>query len=682
MGELTGLMAGGSELEELTHELEAAGTESSRAGEGRPRVRAGGRRAARRRVERAADLVFDNFDTRRDSTPTWGSPSTRTCSGPPPWPSCQGWWPTWAMSTSSCRHGRTSSRSSSCRADKTTINTFQKALAIMASRSLLGAAAVQVVGAGREDERQAAVRYWKRAIQIAVDLDCGSWARSSTAGPRRRRPRRPGSGARWRSCCRSSSVRACSCAWSRDDFIEDSRAAIEMVRGVDNELVSFLYCAPTFHQGGDLEGIMRYAVPLLTHLHIADSFDHTGSSGLRLHPQPAGHPGPHPPAYRTSARTRSTGTCSLPPGRPRLRHRHRLRVRLGGAGRRLLPPQPRAGPALRGQAPPAVGRDAMSRAGAHENRWMEGRASDQHPDRLRLGAAPTPGASGSPTTRARRPGTGSWTSWPRPATTWLELGPYGYLPTDPGWLRDEVDRRGLRVSGPGRVRRPPRPRQVGGRPARRPPGGRAGHRHERQVTWSCSRPTRAEARRKLDPTGGGPWWSGPASWGRSSDEHGLAAVFHRTPTATSAHPAPDRAVPGRDRPGRRQPVPGHRRRLLRRQQRRAHQPLPRPHRLPAPEAGRPGRARAGQGRGLGFGEAVQRGAMCEPPKASPTWRRCWMPSTPTSTASCSRSWSRTCTRATRTTRCRSPPGPLPTYGSWALGVMRNEHGGRIRDLGG
>jgi hypothetical protein len=29
MAELTGLMAGGSELEELTHELEAAGTESS-----------------------------------------------------------------------------------------------------------------------------------------------------------------------------------------------------------------------------------------------------------------------------------------------------------------------------------------------------------------------------------------------------------------------------------------------------------------------------------------------------------------------------------------------------------------------------------------------------------------------------------------------------------------------------
>jgi inosose dehydratase len=30
---------------------------------------------------------------------------------------------------------------------------------------------------------------------------------------------------------------------------------------------------------------------------------------------------------------------------------------------------------------------------------------------------------------------------------WLELGPYGYLPTDPGRLREEVARRGLRVSG-------------------------------------------------------------------------------------------------------------------------------------------------------------------------------------------------------------------------------------------
>ena len=31
--------------------------------------------------------------------------------------------------------------------------------------------------------------------------------------------------------------------------------------------------------------------------------------------------------------------------------------------------------------------------------------------------------------------------------TWIELGPYGYLPTDPEQLRDELGRRGLRLSG-------------------------------------------------------------------------------------------------------------------------------------------------------------------------------------------------------------------------------------------
>lgn len=46
------------------------------------------------------------------------------------------------------------------------------------------------------------------------------------------------------------------------------------------------------------------------------------------------------------------------------------------------------------------------------------------------------------------------TPWPRfldelagAGYRWLELGPYGYLPTDPSRLADELDRRGLRVAG-------------------------------------------------------------------------------------------------------------------------------------------------------------------------------------------------------------------------------------------
>jgi myo-inositol catabolism protein IolH len=40
--------------------------------------------------------------------------------------------------------------------------------------------------------------------------------------------------------------------------------------------------------GGDMSGIMEYAGPLLTHLHVADTFDHRASSGLRYIVNPPG----------------------------------------------------------------------------------------------------------------------------------------------------------------------------------------------------------------------------------------------------------------------------------------------------------------------------------------------------------------------------------------------------------
>ena len=56
-------------------------------------------------------------------------------------------------------------------------------------------------------------------------------------------------------------------------------------------LVTFLYCAPhTFHMGNDAPGIIDYAGDLLTNVHVADSFDHTGSSGLRYIVNPPGSP--------------------------------------------------------------------------------------------------------------------------------------------------------------------------------------------------------------------------------------------------------------------------------------------------------------------------------------------------------------------------------------------------------
>jgi myo-inositol catabolism protein IolH len=40
--------------------------------------------------------------------------------------------------------------------------------------------------------------------------------------------------------------------------------------------------------GGDMVGIMEYAGNLLTHVHVADSFDHRASSGLRYIVNPSG----------------------------------------------------------------------------------------------------------------------------------------------------------------------------------------------------------------------------------------------------------------------------------------------------------------------------------------------------------------------------------------------------------
>jgi myo-inositol catabolism protein IolH len=142
-----------------------------------------------------------------------------------------------------------------------------------------------------EDERQAAVRYWKRAIQLTVDLDCRVM-NSEFNG-------RPEAASRseaqfWRSLEELLPVFVQEGVHLRlephpDDFVEDGKVAVDMLRGIDSELVSFLYCAPhTFHMGGDITGIMEYAGDLLTHLHVADSFDHRGSSGLRYIVNPPG----------------------------------------------------------------------------------------------------------------------------------------------------------------------------------------------------------------------------------------------------------------------------------------------------------------------------------------------------------------------------------------------------------
>jgi myo-inositol catabolism protein IolH len=176
------------------------------------------------------------------------------------------------------------------RADRATIAAFRKELA-GAGVEIASVLPLYKWSGPDEDERQAAVRYWRRAIQITVDLGCEVMNSEFNGRPEQA----AASEAQfWRSMeellpvFEQEGVRLV-LEPHPDDFMEDGRGAVDLVRGIDNELVSFLYCAPhTFHQGGDLADVIRYAGPLLTQLHIADSFDHTGSSGLRYIVNPPG----------------------------------------------------------------------------------------------------------------------------------------------------------------------------------------------------------------------------------------------------------------------------------------------------------------------------------------------------------------------------------------------------------
>jgi myo-inositol catabolism protein IolH len=138
-----------------------------------------------------------------------------------------------------------------------------------------------------EDERQAAVRYWKRAIQITVDLGCEVMNSEFNGRPEQASL---SEAQWWRSMEELLPVFEREGVHLRlephpDDFVEDGLVAVDMVRGVDSPLVSFLYCAPhTFHQGGNMVEIMEYAGDLLTQVHVADSFDHRVPNRYILNP--------------------------------------------------------------------------------------------------------------------------------------------------------------------------------------------------------------------------------------------------------------------------------------------------------------------------------------------------------------------------------------------------------------
>lgn len=142
-----------------------------------------------------------------------------------------------------------------------------------------------------ESERAAAIRYWKRAIAISVELGC---TRLNSEFSGRPDAAEASEAQFWRSIeellpiLEREGVNLV-LEPHPDDFVEDGNAAVDIVRAVDSPLISYIYCAPhTFHMGGDVAAMVRYAGPLLTHVHLADTLDHRASSGLRYIVNPPG----------------------------------------------------------------------------------------------------------------------------------------------------------------------------------------------------------------------------------------------------------------------------------------------------------------------------------------------------------------------------------------------------------
>lgn len=143
-----------------------------------------------------------------------------------------------------------------------------------------------------EDAREAAVRNWKRVIQITVDLGVNV-INTEFSG----RPEKPEESERafFRSMEELLPIIEREGIDVRidphpDDFVEDGLEAIRILRGVNSPNIGMVYVAcHTFHMGHPIDEIIETAGDLLRLTHVADTMDHHRSHGLRYITNPPGN---------------------------------------------------------------------------------------------------------------------------------------------------------------------------------------------------------------------------------------------------------------------------------------------------------------------------------------------------------------------------------------------------------
>jgi myo-inositol catabolism protein IolH len=144
-----------------------------------------------------------------------------------------------------------------------------------------------------EPQREAAVRNWKRIIQIAVDLEVPVINTEFSGRPERAEESEAGfyrSMAELLPIIESEGVRV-NIDPHPDDFVEDALDAWRIIRGLDNAAIGQVYVGShTFHYGDRAATLIPELGSRLGAVYTADTFDHRRSHGLRYITNPPGNP--------------------------------------------------------------------------------------------------------------------------------------------------------------------------------------------------------------------------------------------------------------------------------------------------------------------------------------------------------------------------------------------------------
>ena len=140
--------------------------------------------------------------------------------------------------------------------------------------------------------REAAVRSWKRIIQIAVDLEVSTIGTEFSGRPERQEESEAAFLRSMEELLPLIEREGIDLLVDPhpDDFVEDGLEAVRLLRGLNSTHVGMVFVAcHSFHMGHPMREVMRAGKDLIRLVHVADTMDHHASHGLRYISNPPGN---------------------------------------------------------------------------------------------------------------------------------------------------------------------------------------------------------------------------------------------------------------------------------------------------------------------------------------------------------------------------------------------------------